>query len=229
MPQMPRVNRNGELIGRNLEAFHGSPQKNITQFKGPTWVAADKELAKTYSETFSGEAEVNGRVYPVKVNQGKVLKIWQFKDWVDLVNKRAPRNEKLKSLILNNQSDGSFGTPPVPSYIFSSLDSKIKQTANEYESIISKWRKENRNWNNFEKTTLENRKKFGKDYSPWSEEGYDLSSSFSEDFDPSKANFSNQKELVSELFNLGYDTISQMEMGKPTYLVKNPKRIEIKE
>lgn len=229
MPQMPRVNRNGELVGSNLEAFHGSPQKNITEFKGPTWVAADKELAKTYSETFSGEAEVNGRVYPVKINQGKVLKIWQFKDWVDLVNKRAPRNEKLKSLILNNQSDGSFGTPPVPSYIFSSLDSKIKQTANEYESIISKWRKENRNWNNFEKTTLENRKKFGKDYSPWSEEGYDLSSSFSEDFDPSKANFSNQKELVSELFNLGYDTISQMEMGKPTYLVKNPKRIEIKE
>ena len=229
MPQMPRVNRNGELVGSNLEAFHGSPRKNITEFKGPTWVAADKELAKTYSETFFGEAEVNGRVYPVKVNQGKVLKIWQFKDWVDLVNKRAPRNEKLKSLILNNQSDGLFGTPPAPSYIFSSLDSKIKQTANEYESIISKWRKENRNWNNFEKTTLENRKKFGKDYSPWSEEGYDLSSSFSEDFDPSKANFSNQKELVNELFNLGYDTISQMEMGKPTYLVKNPKRIEIKE
>lgn len=46
MPQSPRVNRNGELVPYKLEAFHGSSQKNISQFKGPTYLVKDPKRIK---------------------------------------------------------------------------------------------------------------------------------------------------------------------------------------
>jgi hypothetical protein len=218
MPQSPRFNRNGELVLQyKLEGYHGSPKKDITEFQGPTWIAKSKPLAQQYSESLIGEAISNGKVYPVKVNQGKVLKLWQFKDWVDLVERRAPNNTKLKELIVLSQPNERFGNPP--SKLFS----------NTSDVDFQSWMKENRTWDNFKKQTLKNRKDYGKDYSPWSEDGYDLASSFSKEYDQSKSNFASQNDLVEELFKLGYDTLSQMEGGSPTYLVKDPKKIKITE
>ena len=226
MPQPPRMNRNGELVKSELEGFHGSPEKNITEFDKPTWISSSKDLSEDYSVSYTSEGkEINGKVYPVKVNQGKVLKIFQFKDWVDLVNRRAPNNSKLKSLILKSQANDAFGKPPQKSITFG----ENKQKDADFDIEISKWMKENRSWENFEKKTLENRRKFGKEHSPWGEGGYELASSFSKNYDPSKASFSNQSDLVNELFNLGYDTLSQKEGGVTTYIVKDPKRIKIKE
>jgi hypothetical protein len=218
MPQSPRFNRNGELVPQyKLEGYHGSPKKDITEFQGPTWIAKSKPLAQQYSESFTGEVISNGKVYPVKVNQGKVLKLWQFKDWVDLVERRAPNNTRLKELIVSSQPNERFGNPP--SKLFS----------NTSDVDFQSWMKENRTWDNFKKQTLKNRRDYGKDYSPWSEDGYDLASSFSKEYDQSKSNFTSQNQLVEELFKLGYDTLSQMESGSPTYLIKDPKRIKISE
>jgi hypothetical protein len=226
MPQSPRFNRKGELVKSELEGFHGSPQKNITGFDKPTWISSSKNLSENYAISYTPEGnEIIGKVYPVKVNQGKVLKIFQFKDWVDLVNRRAPNNNKLKSLILESQTNDAFGNPPQRDIMFGGG----KQKEADFDIKISKWMKENRNWEKFEKKTLENRRKFGKDYSPWGEGGHELASSFSENYDPLKASFSNQSDLVNELFNLGYDTLAQMEAGVTTYVVKDPKRIKINE
>jgi hypothetical protein len=226
MPQTPRFNRKGELVKSELEGFHGSPQKNITEFDKPTWISSSKDLSESYSISFTPEGdEIIGKVYPVKVDQGKVLKIFQFKDWVDLVNRRAPNNNKLKRLILESQTNDAFGNPPQQDIMFG----ENKQKKADFDIEISKWMKENRNWEKFEKKTLENRKKFGKDYSPWGDGGYELASSFSENYDPLKSSFSNQSDLVNELFNLGYDTLAQMEAGVTTYIVKDPKRIKINE
>jgi hypothetical protein len=210
MPQSPRFNRNGELVPeQKLKAFHGSKEKEITSFRGPTWLSGSIPLARQY-------AGQGGRVYQVSAAQGKSLKLWQFKDWVDLVERLAPNNTKLKELIVSSQPNERFGNPP------SKLFSKTSDV--DFQS----WIEENRTWDNFKKQTLKNRRDYGKNYSPWSEDGYDLASSFSEEFDPSKSNFANNKELVNELFNLGYDTLAQKETGSSTYLVKDPKNISIK-
>jgi len=224
LPQSPRFNRNGELVKSELEGFHGSPEKNITEFDKPTWISSSKYLSENYSISYTSEGkEISGKVYPVKVNQGKVLKIFQFKDWLDLVNKKAPNNNKLKNLIIESQTNDAFGKPPQKDIIFG----ENKQKDADFDIKISKWMKENRNWEKFEKNTLENRRKFGKDYSTWGENGHELASSFSKNYDPLKASFSNQSDLVNELFNLGYDTLAQMEGGVTTYVVKDPKRIKI--
>ena len=224
LPQSPRFNRNGELVKSELEGFHGSPEKNITEFDKPTWISSSKYLSENYSISYTSEGkEISGKVYPVKVNQGKVLKIFQFKDWLDLVNKKAPNNNKLKNLIIESQTNDAFGKPPQKDIIFG----ENKQKDADFDIEISKWMKENRNWEKFEKNTLENRRKFGKDYSTWGENGHELASSFSKNYDPLKASFSNQSDLVNELFNLGYDTLAQMEGGVTTYVVKDPKRIKI--
>jgi hypothetical protein len=210
MPQSPRFNRNGELVPeQKLKAFHGSKEKEITSFRGPTWLSGSIPLARQY-------AGQGGRVYQVSAAQGKSLKLWQFKDWVDLVERLAPNNTKLKELIVSSQPNERFGNPP------SKLFSKTSDV--DFQS----WIEENRTWDNFKKQTLKNRRDYGKNYSPWSEDGYDLASSFSKEFDPSKSNFANNKELVNELFNLGYDTLAQKETGSSTYLVKDPKNISIK-
>jgi hypothetical protein len=97
MPQSPRFNRNGELVPeQKLKAFHGSREKEITSFRGPTWLSGSIPLAREY-------AGQGGRVYQVSAAQGKSLKLWQFKDWVDLVERIAPNNTKLKELIVSSQ------------------------------------------------------------------------------------------------------------------------------
>jgi hypothetical protein len=226
MPQSPRFNRNGELVPQyKLEGFHGSQEKNITKFDKPTWIAKSKKLAEDYAIAGDYKSGHKGRVYSVSAAQGKVLKLWQFKDWVDLVDKRAPNNNKLKNLIIETIPDEMFGEPPSV-WEKGTLFPKVSK---EKEILRNKWRKENRNWSNFKKTTLEERKRLSGLYDGWGKDGEAISSSFSEKYDLNTANFTSRNDLVQELFNLGYDTLSQMEMGSPTYLVKDPKKIKITE
>jgi hypothetical protein len=201
------VDEAAKEAGYFLEAFHGSPEENITQFKNPTWVSRDRDYSKGYAEkyalnedydltggiTYKGE----GRVYNFFVKTDKTLKLWKYKDWVDLVEKLDPNNDKLKSAILE----------------FQPVKNKIKT------------------WENFKKETLKYReddKKAGREYFAWNTDGHDLSSTWQE-YNVATAPFINKIELVNVLFDLGFDTLGQIESSETpatgaAYLVKNPSK-----
>ena len=201
------VDEAAKAAGYFLEAFHGSPEENITQFKNPTWVAKDRDYSKGYTEKYALNEDYDltggityqgkGKVYDFFVKTDKTLKLWKYKDWVDLVEKLDPNNDKLKSAILE----------------FQPVQNKIKT------------------WENFKKETFKYReevKKTGQEYFAWNTDGHDLSSTWQE-YNASDANFINKIELVNALFDLGFDTLGQIESSEtPTtgaaYLVKNPSK-----
>ena len=203
------VDAAAKAAGYAVTVFHGSPNRGITEFQYPTYTSRSTFMAEQYAGDFNYEGErTDGRVYPLVVKPGKTLKLWQHRDWVDVVEKLpASIGDQVKELLVKYSANIIDET---------SRDLKwIRPTWDDLKSRMMKARSY----------------RLSGDAGYWNQDGYDLAATYRKGFDESSANFTNQSDLVDLLFSAGYDTLSQLEGGdKPsesaTYIVKDSNRIK---
>ena len=83
-----------------MEMYHGSPDQNISKFKGQAFFTKDPEVARQYSKgniaaSATGADQNGAAVYKVKVNPDKVLDFREPGAWEDYEARRKEFNSKL--------------------------------------------------------------------------------------------------------------------------------------
>lgn len=191
-------------LQQSEELYHGSPNNNLNAFDRLTYLTRSKSLAEGY-------ADANGTVYAASVLPGKQLNLWDFDDWVDLVNKL--------------EQDG------VSPKVLLSIKNEIVRFA--YAEKFAD--PELRTWDSYKTRVEAERATLGKNENGvsyfWDVDGFDLSSSTLET--ESGANFSDKTVLIDSLFEAGYDTLGQLEGGSSpkeyaAFIVRNPGNVSIK-
>lgn len=190
--------------------YHGSTQLGLPAFDRVTYLSRSQSLAGIYSENEQDTGN-DGAIYEVSVSPNNQLNLWDFEDWVDLVDTLAARGVSEDTL--------------------TTIKSEVVKDAFPDEFA----NKGNRTWDSYQKESQVRRKNrtrnsFG--VSPfWDIDGFDLSSTTKKYEEGSS--FTNKAPLVQALFDAGYDTLGQLEGGYDpseyaAFIVKDPARTSIK-
>jgi len=217
--------RIAESLGFEGGFFHGSAIKGIKKFGVPIFFSKSESLSRDFAGSYNKEGPVKGGLYKAYLNLGNSLKLWEFKDWVDVV-------ESIKS----SGKDTTALENAIAKYAYSMEFDGFSYQFTDAER--AKFDKEEKTWENMQKSMLKRREeiRLDPDADPnelyWNVDGYDIP--FSTKELDSKANFFSKTDLIYALKDLGFDSVGQLEGGDnpsdaAAVLVFDNKQIETEE
>lgn len=228
------VDKAAKEAGYDTQVYRGSEVQEPTAYGRPLWVSKARDLAELYAEDEAGEP---GEVRNLLLNKGETLELWKHRFWPEVVTmleaKRYPKDkiEKLKTEIVKSLIDSQFsGYSDLPN------DDVSSSIAKPSKSTVAEWRKTGRTWENFIKEYNKRKEEVGSEGVFWNLDGGDIASSWAEDASSETSRVKNNRDLVDAIFDLGFDSVSQIEGGYQdpleagaTYVVKDSSRVKSSE